>query len=81
MIVAPDKVKHFIAGFFVSFVVEFFAPIPYGTLAAAVVGVGKELIWDKAMKKGTPSADDAIATLMGGVLASLLRHFGLLYLG
>lgn len=60
-----DKPAHFLAGIAIAaMLLPFgFGPAFVGTLAAAV---GKEL-WD-AQGHGTPEKNDAIATVLGGVL-------------
>lgn len=57
------------------FLIAFFASFlnaPLGFLLAVSVGVGKEVIWDKKLEKGTPEFADAIATLIGAVFGTAL---------
>lgn len=42
-----------------------------GLSVATLAGAGKELIWDKWLKKGTPDKDDFFATVWGGLLGAV----------
>lgn len=82
-----DKVRHALAGYVVGNVTtgtmqlllpkntpnrRLFAALT-GVGASMLVGIGKEL-WDKA-GHGTPSADDAMATIAGGLGGSITLSF------
>lgn len=75
-----DYFKHIIAGFLLSALTAFVIHIwsyKLMILSAVVafgVGVAKELIWDKWLKKGTPEWQDAFATLYGGLFASIIAY-------
>jgi hypothetical protein len=67
--VAADKRKHFSRGVLISMLAGIvFAP-PVGAVIAAVVGAGKELLWDLLLGHGTPEWWDFAATTMGGLAA------------
>ncbi len=67
-ILAVDKKLHLIIG---ALIMLLFAPINIllGSILVVVLGLGKELIWDKMLKRGTPDAKDFIATCIGGMIA------------
>ena len=66
--IQTDKKLHIMAGWIIASCFE--API-ISFIAAIVIGVGKELIWDKLFNKGVPEWNDAWATI-GGAIAYLL---------
>lgn len=63
-----DKQKHFIAGLLIFAFFHFTFPIVSG-VAPLIVGVLKEVVWDKILGKGTPDKMDAIVTGIPGLLA------------
>lgn len=74
----PDKTKHLIAGAFVSSgvsVIVFQATqnkrtaIISGVAASILVSAGKELIYDKAMKRGCPEWGDFGAGVIGATVS------------
>ena len=64
-IVGADKIKH-IGGsiLLVLFLIPAFG-VEYGAFAAILIGAGKEIVFDKWLKKGTPSLEDFIADIVG----------------
>lgn len=79
-----DKIGHLRSGFLIallvgatSFLLGLPGPLWFGFAAAAVAGVGKEIVWDWYLARGTPDIWDAAATIGGGaiVLIPLLFHF------
>lgn len=67
MRIAEDKIGHFIGGLAI---VGLFNPFGWAEALAAVVliGIGKEVVWDKWLGRGTPEVADALATILGGAL-------------
>ena len=71
-LIPPDKALHFIYGAAAACagcVIAHLAGLPplyAAPLAAAAVGVGKE-VYDRVTRKGTPDALDAVATALGAV--------------
>ena len=73
--IPKDKQDHFAAGVLIGFsstciTLEQTKPIvsfAYALGSAAVIGTGKELIYDKAMGRGTPETKDVLFTIAGGV--------------
>ena len=63
-----DKQKHFIAGLLVFGFFHFVFP-PVAGIAPLLVGIAKEVIWDKMLGKGTPDKWDAVVTGLPGLLA------------
>ena len=68
-----DKVKHFGAGYVIGMggytlakICKVNHPMIVGLGSSIIIGTTKELIWDKALKRGTPSYRDALWTYVGG---------------
>lgn len=73
-----DKLIHFLGGWALDATLSPF--MGYAAMApVAGVAAAKELVWDKAMGRGTPDTNDFLATLAGGLLSQLMR-FALLAL-
>ena len=75
-LIPQDKANHIIvsAGLF-----TLMAPTIGAYNAAATtlaIGVGKELIWDYALKKGTPDYKDVVADIVGIVIVWLNFYTG-----
>ena len=67
MVVAPDKVSHFLAGAAITAIVTLYTGVPlWGVLACIIAGVGKELY--DLTGRGTPDIMDAVATVLGAVV-------------
>jgi len=66
-----DKVYHLVAGFVISALIGLINPIT-GLIASVIVGVGKEVIYDKLMKKGCFEVLDFVVTCIGGVIGYLI---------
>jgi hypothetical protein len=71
---APDKRKHFYYGMLIALAtIILFLPFPFsipvlGTISAGIVGIGKEVIYDKKMGKGQFEWLDFVATMNGGIV-------------
>lgn len=65
--IPTDKLIHFLGGMCICFIIGLFLPI-LGLIATVLVGIGKE-VYDHVSKKGTPEINDAIATILGGLIA------------
>lgn len=72
-----DKLKHYIGGAIISFLMLaffiMFIQKPYygwhigaAAIMTVISAVGKELVWDKWLKMGTPELDDVLYTIYGG---------------
>lgn len=77
-----DKLKHLIAGAVISLITVVLIRIYWswdyqilGAVTALLAGIGKELVWDKWMKKGTPEFADAWFTFWGGLGITILMYF------
>ena len=64
-----DKLLHLMAGVIISLVLSFWNPV-IGLVAAMAIGAGKEIVWDKMLKKGTMDGLDFIATTLGAVIGT-----------
>lgn len=66
-----DGLKHVIASNVMVVVLNLILPLWVTVLVAALAGVGKEVVWDKLMKKGTFDKKDLIADAVGIIIGCL----------
>lgn len=66
-----DGLKHVIASNVMVVVLNLILPLWVAVLVAALAGVGKEVVWDKLMKKGTFDKKDLIADAAGIIIGCL----------
>lgn len=66
-----DGLKHVIASNVMVVVLNLILPMWVAVLVAALAGVGKEIVWDKLMKKGTFDKKDLIADAVGIIIGCL----------
>lgn len=66
-----DGLKHVIASNVMVVVLSLILPLWVAVLVAALAGVGKEVVWDKLMKKGTFDKKDLIADAVGIIIGCL----------
>lgn len=66
-----DGLKHIIASNVMVVVLNLILPLWVAVLVAALAGVGKEVVWDKLMKKGTFDKKDLIADAVGIIIGCL----------
>lgn len=66
-----DGLKHVIASNVMVVVLNLILPLWVAVLVAALAGVGKEVVWDKLMKKGTFDKKDLIADGVGIIIGCL----------
>lgn len=66
-----DGLKHVIASNVMVVVLNLILPMWVAVLVAALAGVGKEVVWDKLMKKGTFDKKDLIADAVGIIIGCL----------
>ena len=66
-----DKVYHLVAGFVISALIGIVSPA-IGLITSVIVGAGKEVVWDKLMKKCCFEVLDFVATCIGGVIGYLI---------
>lgn len=69
-----DKNKHFSGCLVLAFVLSFAGYIP-AVLIVGAIALGKEVIWDGALGKGTNSFQDLIVSL-AGMVAGMGLHYG-----
>ena len=76
-----DKTLHVYSGFAITMVtsevlqgcnVKPWKAVLIGFGAGVLAGAGKELVWDKAMHRGTPDTWDFVSTLWGSMIAVTL---------
>lgn len=66
-----DGLKHVIASNLIVVLINVFSPLWIAVVIAAVVGIGKEVVWDKLWGKGTFDKKDLIANSVGIVIGCL----------
>ena len=74
--IRKDYLYHFLAGVLIAGLTMFFFPVPmtwdpnwnvgFACIFSLIAAVGKELIWDKLLGKGTPEVYDVFCTMAGG---------------
>lgn len=69
----PDKNKHFAGCLALAFALSFAGYI-VAALVVGAIALGKEVIWDGALGKGTNSGQDLIVSL-AGVAAGMGLHY------
>lgn len=75
--IQKDKILHFLAGFWI-YVIASVVFTPFiGLLATSIIGAGKELIYDLAMKKGTPEVLDFVWTVIPALVLFLISIYNL----
>lgn len=85
--IATDKIKHIKLGILITAVSAFaiiliWKPVlhPEVVLISGVIGcltgIGKELIWDKLLGKGTAEFADAYATIWASLITTILIYMG-----
>lgn len=67
-----DKSLHLLAGLALSIAAGLFTCPAVGLAMSVVAGVMKELVWDRAWRRGTPEWLDMVATVAGGVVGYLI---------
>lgn len=65
MTLRTDYILHFAISALIMAVLGKWIPALIAVLITLVIGICKELVWDKAMKKGTPEWWDILADIMG----------------
>ena len=75
MMIAHDKKLHFIAGAVIAGMVGYFTSPVTGFVAAALVGLIKELYDMRNPEKHTADVLDFVATLVGGFTVTLVLIF------
>ena len=68
-----DYVKHFIAGLAIVLIFSF-NPF-WGLILANIIGIAKEVVWDKILGKGTFEWEDMAYTSWGSCIAYILIRF------
>ena len=66
-----DGLLHIVCSAALTSVLGWFAPLWLAALLAFIIGIAKEIIYDKLMKRGTPQWKDVVADLVGIALGCL----------
>lgn len=85
--IAKDKIKHLVLGSAITTVcaiaiILIWKPILHpeavllSAIAGCLAGIGKEVVWDKLLGKGTPELKDALATIWASLLTAILMYMG-----
>lgn len=72
MAIPLDKQLHFFSGWAICASLLPFTGLAWALFATVLVGAAKELVWDLALKKGTPDKNDALATAVGGLAGAAI---------
>ena len=67
-LLAQDKLLHALGGVVIFAWCHLFYSSPICLATVAVIGAGKEVIYDKLLHQGTPEVMDAVSTMAGGLL-------------
>lgn len=67
-----DFLAHLFAGMWIYLYAIKYMPLEYAMLAVLLIGIAKEVIWDKMLGKGTPEVADVVFTAIGGASALIL---------
>lgn len=70
--IGTDGLFHLGVSLILCQIIAIFLPIWAAVLISLAVGVLKELIWDKFLKKGTPEWKDILADALGIILGGSL---------
>lgn len=70
-----DKILHFVISALIVLILAPFIKIAPAILIAAAVGLGKEVIWDYVLGKGTPDLADLLADIFGILAGAILAQF------
>lgn len=85
--IAKDKIKHLVWGSLITLgialaIIVIWNPILHPEIVlisgviGSLIGIGKELIWDKLLKKGSPEFADAYDTIWASLLTAILVYSG-----
>lgn len=69
--VGTDGLLHIICSVIIVSVLNVLLPLWAAVLITAIVGIGKEFIWDKWFKRGTFEKKDLLCDLIGIVIGCL----------
>lgn len=67
-----DGLLHILCSLILVCIFDIFFPLIIAILLTAIIGIGKEVIYDKLLKKGTFDKKDLIADLIGIILGSVI---------
>lgn len=66
-----DGLLHILASVVIMNVLDLLLPLWVAIVATAVIGIGKELVWDKWLKKGTFDRKDLLCDAAGILLGCI----------
>lgn len=64
---ARDKLLHLIGGIYLFLILSIVMPHEIACGVAIIIGIAKEIVWDKWLGKGTPEILDTIMTSVGAL--------------
>lgn len=67
-----DYLLHFAVSSLLCLTFSKFIPVSLSCALTLSIGIAKELIWDKAMKKGCPEWQDIVSDIIGILYAFIL---------
>ena len=66
-----DGLLHIICSSILVGIFNLFFPLLIAIIITATIGIGKEIIWDKLLKKGTFDKKDLVSDLIGIIIGCL----------
>lgn len=69
--IGQDGLLHILASVVIMNVLDLLLPLWVAIVATAVIGIGKELVWDKWLKKGTFDRKDLLCDAAGILLGCM----------
>lgn len=73
LLMQPDKKEHWQKTYILTTVLSIFVPVFLAFIVTQVImSIGKEIIWDKWLKKGVYDIGDIYANAIGGVFALII---------
>lgn len=72
--ISEDKILHFIAGFIIAFISNFFIKHTYAISLSGIAGIGKETYDYYHPANHTVEMNDFLATLFGGICGAIVSN-------
>ena len=66
-----DGLLHIIVSAAIAVILRLFIPVWLSAVITMLIGIAKELVWDYALKRGTPQCKDIVADIIGIIIGIL----------